>query len=158
MVLNFSVVHSFSGSIKFTTLLGGGSSEIMHGVALYYPIIGQAATTVIFTGVTSSNNIPTRNPFQGALAGGQDYFIGAYSVNGTRIFSSYFGGVGSETSAFCGVDSIRQSLILCGQSASSGLAFGNVFDSVADGNGDIVIASFNISSFTSGEVCLDENS
>lgn len=71
----------------FSTYFGGGSTEIAHDIAL------DELGNIYLAGYTTSNNLPTRNPLQASISGGNDAFIAKFNPTASALlFGSYLGG------------------------------------------------------------------
>ncbi len=80
-----------TGSVVFSTYLGGSSDEMAEAVA-----IGESGT-VFVTGRTMSTDFPTHNAYQGSYGGGaRDAFLSAFNPDGTVLYSTYLGGNANE--------------------------------------------------------------
>ncbi|MBN2228373.1 MAG: SBBP repeat-containing protein, partial [Candidatus Thorarchaeota archaeon] len=84
-----------NGSLIFSTYLGGSAQEVPTGVAV------DSDDNIIIGGVTGSSDFPLLNPLQSNFTGGTegdaDCFITKFSEDGqSLIFSTYFGGTGSD--------------------------------------------------------------
>jgi hypothetical protein len=76
-----------AGKIVFSTFLGGSGVDAGSSITL------DTFGNLYVAGTTSSTDFPTRNPYQGALAGSDDIFLTKIDNSGTAIlFSTYFGG------------------------------------------------------------------
>jgi hypothetical protein len=77
-----------SGSILFSTYLGGSQDEHAGAVAVN-------SSSVYVAGGTFSTNFPVTNPYQAANGGNQDAFVTQIALSGSPIFySTYLGGNG----------------------------------------------------------------
>jgi Beta-propeller repeat len=82
---------SKSGSVLFSTYLGGSNSDIGSAIAL------DPSGDIYVTGNTSSTDFPTVLPFQAKKADQSDAFITQLTPNGAAyVYSTYLGGVGSD--------------------------------------------------------------
>lgn len=80
-----------SGSLLFSTYLGGNGQDIGYGLAV------DSLNRVYIGGRTQSNNFPTMNAYQGTNAGNgsMDAFVAKLSSAGdSLIYSTYIGGAG----------------------------------------------------------------
>jgi hypothetical protein len=88
-----------NGQIIFSTYLGGSQNENTVGLGVDPP------GNVYFAGFTLSPNFPLSNPLQSTLRGPMDAIYGKISARGdSLIFSTYFGGSGSDEAGFLAVD------------------------------------------------------
>jgi Beta-propeller repeat len=98
----FVTQFSADGSaLNFSTYLGGSGGDYGRGLAL------DQAKNVYLTGYTESADFPTKEPFQGAFAGGSADAI-AVKLNPTGsalLFSSFLGGSAYERGRGLAVDS-----------------------------------------------------
>jgi len=92
--------YTLTTSIGFATYLGGSATDEILGVAM-----DQNTKDVFVTGFTTSTNFPaTPGVLQGKNAGGEDAFLTRYASGvspettsaGTMLFSTYFGGTGTD--------------------------------------------------------------
>jgi hypothetical protein len=82
---------SSSGSLVYSTYLGGSSCDAALGVA-----VGQSGQAYVL-GCTTSSDFPVVSPFQGTNAGGYDLFVTKFDATGSAIvYSTYLGGSGNE--------------------------------------------------------------
>ncbi|MCH7986809.1 MAG: SBBP repeat-containing protein, partial [Acidobacteria bacterium] len=80
-----------SGSVVYTTYLGGSGEDLSYGIAI------DDLGNVYVAGMTDSPDFPTANPFQPALGGGRDAFVAKLNPSGTAlVYSTYLGGSGNE--------------------------------------------------------------
>ncbi|MCL6599008.1 MAG: SBBP repeat-containing protein [Alicyclobacillus macrosporangiidus] len=87
-------------TLLYSTYLGGSTLDVGNGIAV------DDSGAAYVTGVTDSTNFPTQNPFQGALAGGDDAFVTKLSPAGnTLLYSTYLGGSGTDFGNGIAVDS-----------------------------------------------------
>ncbi len=78
------------GTVKYSTYLGGGDSDIATGIAV---LNGKAYVA----GQTLSTNFPMEKPLQGSGGGGNDAFVTKLAKNGQRlVYSTYLGGGDSD--------------------------------------------------------------
>jgi hypothetical protein len=80
-----------TSGLLFSTYLGGSTLEIGGGIAL------DSSGSVYVSGISNSSDFPTVNPYQVALAGGNDFVISKFdSTLSSLLFSTYLGGTSSE--------------------------------------------------------------
>ena len=86
-------------ALVYSTYFGGSDDELINGIAL------DAYGNAYLAGGTGSNNLPTANAFQVALAAGHDAFVAELSANGQALlYSSYLGGAGDDFAREIAVD------------------------------------------------------
>jgi hypothetical protein len=85
--------------LTYSTYLGGSSGDGARAVAV--DRFGRAYVT----GYTSSDNFPTKNPFQPTSGGSYDAFVAELSANGqSLVYSTYLGGSGIDAGTAIAVD------------------------------------------------------
>ncbi len=83
----FISAFTSTGSIVFSTYLGGNGSDSASGVAL------DSSGNIYLTGSTASTNFPTLNAFQSTRAGVVDAFVTKINSTGSAlVYSTYLGG------------------------------------------------------------------
>jgi len=101
-------------SLIFSTFLGGSNLDGAGDLAI------GSNNTVFVSGNTYSTNFPTVAAVQGSSAGNQDGFLSRFSSDGsTLLYSTYFGGSGTDTAQSVAV--FGSSPILYGETDSSNL-------------------------------------
>jgi Beta-propeller repeat len=79
-------------AVIYSTYLGGSDIDLGSGIAV--DEYGHACVT----GITLSDDFPTRNPLQPALGGWSDLFIAKLKADGSAlIYSTYLGGSGADS-------------------------------------------------------------
>ncbi len=76
--------------LQWSTYIGGNSDEAAEGVDVNYQL-------VVVSGNTTSSNLPTINPGNGAyfavtINGQSDFFIASFNTNGSLQWLTYYGG------------------------------------------------------------------
>jgi hypothetical protein len=96
-----------SGSgLEYSTFLGGNGFDNGNGIAV------DNAGHAYVTGVTSSTNFPTANPFQPMNGGADDVFVTKLSTSGTAlIFSTYLGGDAADLASAIDVDGFGEAYV-----------------------------------------------
>ncbi|MCW5979222.1 MAG: SBBP repeat-containing protein [Bryobacteraceae bacterium] len=85
----FAAKFSGTGTLHFSTLLGGQSDDRANGVAV------DSSGNAYLTGSTESVNLPATGAFQPSLAGRQDAFVAKLSAGGSQLhYCTYLGGSG----------------------------------------------------------------
>ena len=86
-------------SLVYSTYLGGAGNDFGRGIAV------DAAGCAYVIGYTTSNDFPTRNPYQAANGGGYDVFVAKLSAAGNSlIYSTYLGGTREDRGCGIAVD------------------------------------------------------
>src|SRR5439155_17950822 len=85
-------------ALAWSTYFGGTASEEALAVAV------NASGQVAVTGVTNSTDLPTTGAYQGSSGGFQDAFVARYSSTGSRQYSTYYGGAGTDVGRAAAVD------------------------------------------------------
>jgi hypothetical protein len=122
--------------LVYSTYLGGSARDA--GSFLL-----DTAGNVYMVGLTPSVDFPTTNAWQATYAGGNnDVFIAKVSPDGKLLFSTYFGGSGTEESGGT-LDSVGN-VYLCGGTSSTNLPALNAYRSnYGGGTNDVFLAKFN---------------
>jgi hypothetical protein len=90
----FVAKYNPSGSLLYSTYLGGNGSDSAAGIAI------DSAGNAYVTGGTTSTNFPTAAPLQASSGGNQDAFITKLNPAGNGlIYSTYLGGSGGTAGA-----------------------------------------------------------
>ncbi len=89
----FIIKFNSLGAVLWSTFCGGslydGSSSVN---------VDKKTNDIILTGLTLSTDMPlSATPFQGTLKGTADYFVVKYNTLGWRLWATYLGGSGSES-------------------------------------------------------------
>lgn len=97
----FATKLSGSGSLSYSTYLGGSGNDTGNGIAV------DASSNAYITGITTSTNYPTANAFQptgGADLGGDAFVTKLNSVGSSLVYSTYLGGSSTDTGRSIAVD------------------------------------------------------
>jgi len=87
----FFAKYSPTGTLMFSSFLGGSYSETLYG------IVANTDGTFIVAGAAFSTDFPVVNPIQSTLNGSADGFVAKVKADGSGlIFSTYFGGSGLD--------------------------------------------------------------
>jgi hypothetical protein len=123
----------------FSTYIGGNESDSARGIAV------DSTGNSYVTGHTRSPNFPTLNAFNETYSETTDSFLFKLDGMGQLVYSTYFGGNGSDVANAIDVDGVGNAYI-CGVTYSHNLPTCNAFmDSYTPGHwaGDAFIAKFN---------------
>lgn len=124
----FFIKIDISGSLLFSTLLGGTSDEYGYGIAI------DNNYNVYITGFTVSNDFPTTaNAFNKTFGGTADVFITKYNSSDDMVYSSYLGGSGDDEGIDIAVGS-DGSMYIVGRTYSNDFPNYNGFKSSFTGN------------------------
>ena len=123
-------------TLAYSTYLGGSSFDEGWGIAV------DAAGAAYITGYTFSTDFPTRQAFQGALAGGWDAFVTKLSPAGnTLAYSTYLGGSSGDDCFGIAVDAAGAAYII-GVTGSINFPTANAFQESNYGGIDVFVAKF----------------
>ena len=125
----FVVKLSPTGSIIYSTFLGGSGLERGYGIAI------DSSGSVYVAGRTQSDDFPTVNALSHTLRGGEDAFIARLNSEGSAlIFSTYFGGSSPDDAVAIAVDSAGNACVV-GETQSRDLPTTAAFQSAFGGGG-----------------------
>ena len=129
-----------SGNILvYSTYLGGSDFDEGRGIAVDGP--GNAYVT----GITTSSDFPTHNPFQGTRAGELDAFVTKLSSSGNALtYSTYLGGFDDDYVGEIAVDSAGNAYIT-GYTSSSDFPTESPFQKTLAGGIDAFITKLSTS-------------
>jgi hypothetical protein len=115
-------------TLIYTDYLGGNSQDYGYALAL------DSVNNVYVTGSTASSDFPMVDPFLGTYPGSFNAFLTKISPDGSSLlYSTYFGGNGSDTPSGVGVDSAGD-IIIAGTTSSTNLPVANAYQSTASAN------------------------
>ncbi|MFX0095241.1 MAG: SBBP repeat-containing protein, partial [Candidatus Hodarchaeota archaeon] len=134
----FIAKFSPNGTLLFATYFGGSNDDWGYGVTV------DGNNNILVTGETLSSNFPTLNALQENHRGGErDGFIAKFSPNGTLLFSTYFGGGGSDYAAGLTCDN-SGNILITGFTGSNNFPVVNATQaSLGGGDGDAFIAKIS---------------
>src|SRR5581483_3424964 len=99
----FVTQFSPSGTLIYSTYLGGAGDDSARGIALDPGCTPNCSVYV--AGYTQSANFPTRNAVQAGLRGGYDAFVTKVNATGSAlVYSTYLGGGNDDQGYSIGVD------------------------------------------------------
>jgi hypothetical protein len=146
-------LNAAGNQIAYSTYLGGSNDEDFYGSITYGGIAVDSQGNAYATGITLSNDFPTKNPFPspkpGVGAGSPfnggvaDAFVTKLNTSGTLVYSSYVGGTGFDGAFSIAVDAIGQAYItgLSGSTSNDFPVTFNAFQPVF-GGGSIAADGF----------------
>lgn len=135
----FIIKFNASGVRLWGTYFGGTDYDEIFGCCI------TSEQSVAITGRTNSlSGISSLSSFQPNFAGGTyDAFIGLFTSNGVRNWSSYFGGNGLDVGYSVCNDDNNQIYITGSTYSSNNIASVGAFQSQLSGNSDAFISKFN---------------
>lgn len=135
------------GDISWATYFGGDAEDRGTDIAL-----NPVTNNIFIAGVTkSTSGIATANTHQDTLGGNWDAFLAGFDTTGSLVWSTYFGGEGSEgTGLIAGVTCNKAGYIfLSGETSSdSGIATAGAYQTSRAGGVDAFLAKFD----TAGQI------
>jgi len=116
-------------NLVYADYLGGSNQDYGYALAL------DSANEVYVTGSTSSSDFPVVNAYQASYPGSFNAFLTRISADGSSLlYSTYFGGNGSDIPASIAIDSSSDALI-AGNTSSTNLPVANAYQSSVSPNG-----------------------
>jgi hypothetical protein len=132
----FVVKLSPTGSLAYSTYLGGNATDVGNGIAV------DTAGSAYVVGETTSSNFPA-NGWQRSSRGGQEAFIAKMAADGTRLtYSTYLGGASADRGTAIAVDA-NGSAWIAGATWSLDFPVANAFQGSSGGGQDAFIARFS---------------
>jgi hypothetical protein len=134
------------GSAFVTKFSADGTSLVystyLEGADAGQAIAVDASGSAYITGRTASTNLPTQNPFQGALQGGANAFVTKFSPDGASlVYSTYLGG-GADSGSGIAVDS-SGSAYVTGTTSSASFPLQSPFQSSLKGSTNAFVTKFS---------------
>ena len=112
------VKFNSAGLRQWGTYYGGTGSENFSGC-----VSDDLNGYIYFSGITNSSTgtvIATSCTYQDIYGGGSsDAFLTKFTLNGSRIWGTYYGGTGADEWSRCGIDATGN-VFLCGETSSTG--------------------------------------
>jgi hypothetical protein len=127
-----------TGNLIWSTYCGGTNSEDAHVIKT------DDQNNVIISGETFSSDFPVSvGAFQSGNNGNQDIFLAKYDSTGSRIFSTYFGGINKEDANGLATDNI-ENIYVVGYTESNDFPIigSGVYQNIKDIGKDAFIAKF----------------
>jgi VCBS repeat-containing protein len=132
-------LNSTGDTLLYASFLGGAGTEIGSDLVL------DGADNVYIAGSTTSANLPLQDAYDTTLGGSQDAFIARFDPSQTGadslIYSSYFGGNGSDDIRGIALDS-SGNIVVAGRTSSTDLDTLNAYQSTLGGGDDAFVAKF----------------
>ena len=133
-----AIFSASGGTLLSCTYLGGSGDDRAFALAL------DSANYIYVTGWTQSKNFPTVGPYQARLGGARDAWVAKLTPTaGSIVFSTYFGGSGTEAGYGLILDSTNSPIIV-GDTTSTNLPVTTGAAQRLNGGGqDAFVAKFN---------------
>ncbi len=129
-------LNAVGNATFYSTYLGGSGSDRGNGIAV------DAEGNAYVTGVASSSNFPTMNPFQATSGGGNDAFVTKLNVTGTALlYSTYLGGSSSDVGTAIAVNA--GNAYVTGITYSTDFPTKNAFQATYAGSEDAFVTKLN---------------
>ena len=123
--------------VVWSTYFGGAQSDYSISIKSDF------ANNIIIAGTTFSLNQIFNGGFQANLLGGLDCFLSKFDSGGNLIWSTYFGGSGSEQAYGCDVDQIGNIFLAFQTDSDTGLAYHAFQSNHVMFGGNAFLAKFN---------------
>jgi hypothetical protein len=134
----FLARFSNSGALQWSTYYGGNSGDVGYGVSI------DNSSNVYITGETSSSSkIATSGAYQTSIAGLSDVFIAKFSGSGSRVWSSYYGGIFDDIATGLTVDGLGGIYISGFTISSSGISTTGAYQTSKSSSYDVFLAKFS---------------
>ena len=131
------VKFNSNGIRIWSSYLGGSNDDVGRSIHL------QTNGEILIIGDTKSTNNVAYNGFQNTFGGGLgDAFLAKFNSNGIRIWSSYYGGNGSDVGRNI-KSGVNGDIFICGFTTSSNNISDNGYQNSYGGQSDAFIAKFN---------------
>jgi hypothetical protein len=115
-------------SLVYADYIGGNNQD--YG----YALVLDSANEVYVTGSTSSSDFPLVNPYQATYPGSLNGFLTRISADGSAlVYSTYFGGNGSDLPASIAIDGLG-SVLVAGNTSSTNFPVANAYQATAQPN------------------------
>jgi hypothetical protein len=130
--------YDIAGTRQFTTYFGGAGNDRGTCIAI------DAAGTGIFMGgyTTGSTGMASGGAYHGANNGLTDGFLIKINNNGTRQWSTYYGGTGNDYVYGITCDASNNPCITGRTESAATIASGGVFQTTRSGSADAFVAKF----------------
>ena len=134
----FLAKFTSSGSLAFSTFLGGNDTDIGSAIAL------DSSGNAYVTGSTYSANFPTKDAYNSTYGGLGDGFVAEFTPDGSLIFSTFLGGSSFDSASAIAVDTSGNSYIT-GTTSSVNFPTKNAYNSTYGGSVDSFLTKFDSS-------------
>ena len=132
----FITKFSSSGSLLWSTFLGGSDSDRGHDIAV------TSDGSCYVTGGTRSSDFPIRNAFDSTYNEDYDAFISKFNVSGFLLWSTYLGGRDGGEQGYSLAVTEAGSCFVTGRTTSNGFPTENAYDTSLGGSSDAFVTKF----------------
>ncbi|WP_118976239.1 DUF7948 domain-containing protein [Taibaiella koreensis] len=140
----FLMKYDSAGNRLWGTFFGGEGSE--QNYVGFDPLACDAAGNVYLSGRTGSlTGIATPGSFQTTLGGTQDAFLAKFDGQGQLLWSTYYGGSGTEMGGSVVTDADNNVFLAAITNSTTGINSPNSFQDTLGGGNDFFIVKFNSS-------------
>ncbi|MFZ4798515.1 MAG: hypothetical protein ACOYMA_13545 [Bacteroidia bacterium] len=119
-----------------------GGIDIDYGYGITKDVSGNILIT---GGVSSTSSIATIGSYQATCGGNRDAFIAKFNTIGTRVWGTYYGGIGTDFANKISIDFIGNLIITGVTSSLSSIVTTGVHQTTIGGSSDVLLAKFNSS-------------
>jgi hypothetical protein len=134
----FLFKFSSSGVLSWATYYGGGDFDLADGIC------ADASGYIYITGYTfSGNSIATTGAFQTSLGGKSDAFLAKFSISGSLLWATYYGGSGGDRSLGICLDASGNLNISGVTNSPNGISTSGAYQTSFVGGTDAFLANFN---------------
>ncbi|MFQ5978713.1 MAG: SBBP repeat-containing protein [Candidatus Heimdallarchaeota archaeon] len=137
----FAARFDSHGALAWSTFLGGSNYDEA------YDVVVDSQEAIVLTGITSSNNFPTKNAFDSACDS-SDAFVTKFSSTGALVWSTFLGGNGFDQGSSV-AQTARNDVVVTGSTDSSDFPTLDAYYPTHNGGGrDVFVVTFS----TTGEL------
>ena len=132
----FVAQFSTSGSLLFSTFLGGSGPDVANGLAT------DSSGNIYVTGDTQSSNFRVQQAFQSQWGGGQDAFVVKINSANALVYATYLGGALNDHAAAIAVDGAGNAYI-AGETFSANFPIRSAYQSSLKGAADAFVTKLD---------------
>ncbi len=134
----FLAKFNSSGSIQWGTYYGGGNNDFACGLGC------DDSGNIYMSGYTASTNgIASAGAYQISLAGGVDAFLVKFDSSGNKLWGTYYGGTGNESSLGLVCNSFGRIYVAGSTYSANGIATTSSYQTSLAGPLDAFLAEFD---------------
>jgi hypothetical protein len=128
---------SSSGAKLWDTYFGGSAEEYAYGLAI------DDDQSIYMAGHSNSSGLATSNAYQTSTNGNLEGYVAKFNANGTRLFTTYYGGSQSDGISALALDKNNQLYIAGASMSASNIATTGSFDDYLYGALDGFLVKFS---------------